>query len=90
MVSIRGDRYGNYVYQRSTSRSELMSDLRAVDLGLSSDFSKLASNEPLNLSGKVIVVHGVQGYLDLPTTVGSAWGSQIIDLYLLHVEKFFE
>jgi hypothetical protein len=68
------NRYGNYVYQRSTSRSELMSDLRAVDLGLSNDFSKLASNEPLNLSGKVIVVHGVQGYLDLPTTVGSAWG----------------
>ena len=68
------NRFGTYVYRRSTSRADIMSDLRAVDLGLSSDFIKLGPNRPLNLSGKVLVVHGVQGYLDLPATVGSAWG----------------
>lgn len=62
---------GNYVYDQTGSLSEMMGDLRATDPDPTDEFGKLASDENLNLAGRVVVIHGVSLTTDLPDTVGS-------------------
>lgn len=69
-----GSRYGKYKYLEKTSRAEAIADLYAYDTKPDDMFAKLDADEPLNLAGRVIVIHGVQGYLGIPSSVQSAWG----------------
>jgi hypothetical protein len=52
--------YGSYIYRRSTGFSTLMSDLYALDPDPSDFITKLNVGEMLNLSGKVVLIHGVR------------------------------
>lgn len=69
-----GSRYGKYRYLEKTSRAEATADLYAYDSRPDDMIAKLDADESLNLAGRVIVVHGVPGYLGMPSSVQSAWG----------------
>jgi hypothetical protein len=58
---------GSYVYRRSTTLSNITSDLLAPDPDPTDFVVKLPSSHRLNLSGRVVVVQGVRG--SLPDTV---------------------
>lgn len=62
---------GSYLYRRSTSLSRLVSDLRALDPDPRDVFVKLPVGEELNLSGRVVMIHGVKNDDGLPESVGS-------------------
>jgi hypothetical protein len=64
-----GDSYGNYIYARVTKFSTFMKDLRGPEDG--EGYVKLKAKEPLEIEGRVAVVHGVDEASDLPTTVRS-------------------
>lgn len=62
-----GDKYGNYNYSEVASFKDFMLDLREKD---SNDgYYKLPRNQPLNIEGRVVVVHGVEATTVLPETV---------------------
>ena len=63
-----GDASGSYFYERITSFSSLLKDLRKESTSDES-FTKLKSNEPLEFEGKVIVVFGVPDSVVLPESV---------------------
>lgn len=64
-----GDVYGNYIWARMTKFTKFISDLRSPD---SSDgYFKLGAREPMDLEGRVVVIHGVDAAAGLPATVGS-------------------
>lgn len=65
-----GDIYGNYIWARVTKFSTFIQDLRAASSG--DGYFKLGSKEPMDLEGRVVVVHGVDASADLPATVRSA------------------
>ena len=60
---------GSYVYRRSTTLTELLADLRAVDPDPVDPVVKLPDGSDLNLAGRVVVVHGVASSADLPGSV---------------------
>ena len=62
-----GDSFGNYIYSRVAKFSSFMEDLRAN--GHNQDHHKLRADEPLDIEGRVVVVHGVDEASDLPETV---------------------
>lgn len=65
----KGDIYGNYIYARVTKFSSFMKDLRnTVD---HEGYVKLNPMEPLEIEGRVVVVHGVDEASGLPSTVRS-------------------
>lgn len=59
---------GSYYYRRSTSLSRLLADLQAPDPDPVDKIVKLPSGERLQLSGKVLVVHGVASNAAVPAT----------------------
>lgn len=61
--------YGNYVYKRSTTLSQLLSDLRMPDPDVLDHILKLAPENDLNLGGKVILIMGLSTATSLPETV---------------------
>jgi hypothetical protein len=69
-----GSRYGKYKYLEKTSRAEAIADLYAFDTNPNDMIAKLDADESLNLAGRVIVIHGVQGYIGMPASVQTAWG----------------
>ena len=64
-----GDVYGNYIWARMTKFTKFISDLRSADH--SDGYFKLGPKEPMDLEGRVVVVHGVDAAADLPATVSS-------------------
>lgn len=64
-----GDIYGNYIYSRVAKFSTFIKDLRSEkgDDG----YNKLRLDEPLDIEGRVVVVHGVDAAMDLPASVGT-------------------
>jgi hypothetical protein len=62
---------GNYVYRRSTTLTKLLADLQAPDPDSADLIAKLPAGENLNLSGRVIIVHGVATSTVLPDTVST-------------------
>lgn len=74
---------GAYVYRRSTSFALLMADLNAEDPDREDNLAKLASNQTLTLSKRVVVIHGVNRNADLPATVatlGEAPAEQLLPI----------
>lgn len=63
--------FGQYVYRRSTALSELLADLRFSDPDLTDAVVKLPFGMNLNLPGRVVFIHGVQGDTFLPESVGT-------------------
>lgn len=62
-----GDIYGNYIYSKVTKFTSFIKDLRNQD---SHDgYRKLAKEEPLDIEGRVVVVHGIDSAVELPSTV---------------------
>lgn len=64
-----GDVYGNYIWSRMTNFSKFISDLRYQ--GDSGGYFKLGPKEPMDLEGRVVVIHGVDSAAGLPATVAS-------------------
>lgn len=63
---------GSYVYTRSASLTQLMSDLQDRDPDLADPIVKLNPGENLlGLSRRVVVIHGVKASALLPATVAS-------------------
>ena len=62
---------GNYVYRRSASLTELLADLRAPDPDKFDSISKLPFGDRLNLSGKVVLIHGVSSRSEMEETAAS-------------------
>lgn len=60
---------GNYIYRRSTTLSELLSDLRLPDPDVLDYVLKLAPENDLNLAGKVILITGLSEETALPESV---------------------
>lgn len=64
-----GDVYGNYIWARVTKFSTFIKDLRSEK---STDgYFKLSKREPMDLEGRVVVIHGVDAAADLPASVRS-------------------
>lgn len=64
-----GDVYGNYVWSKVTTFSSFIQDMRSP---LANDgYHKLVAGQPLDIEGKVVVIHGVDEATDLPATVGT-------------------
>lgn len=62
---------GRYVYRRSAALSMLLSDLTAVDPDTSDGMIKLRGDDNLNLTNKVIVIHGISRTENIPGTVST-------------------
>ncbi|MFP5384887.1 MAG: hypothetical protein ACLGHN_02325 [Bacteriovoracia bacterium] len=62
---------GTFSYRRSASLTDLLSDLRAPDPDPVDVIEKLPLGDQLNLSGKVVVIHGVRNNSGLTETVSS-------------------
>lgn len=62
---------GNYIYRRSTSLSRLLADLQAPDPDTLDLFIKLPSGQNINLSKRVVVIHGINSTTRLPDSVRS-------------------
>jgi len=65
---------GTYVYSESASLSRFLSDLRSPDTTPEDPIAKIGAEEPLNLGGRVLIVHGVAPTTSLPGTVASIPG----------------
>lgn len=62
---------GSYVYRRSASLTDLLSDLRAPDPDSTDAVVKLPDGQDLNLAGKVVIIHGVASSSDLPDSIST-------------------
>ena len=62
---------GNYIYRKSTKLTKLLDDLHATDPDPLDVIAKLNPDQHLNLSGRVVLIHGVDSSYDLPETVGA-------------------
>lgn len=62
---------GRYVYKRSSTLTEVLADLRSPDPDKFDSIVKLPFGQNLNLSGKVVVVHGVKSGTALAETVAT-------------------
>lgn len=60
---------GFYFYKRSTTLSELLSDLGSLDPDPTDAVTKLVPGQNLNLAGRVIIIHGVGTSAKLPDSV---------------------
>lgn len=58
-------------YAKSTSIDLLMRDLREVDLDPSDHVVKLNDGEAFSLEGKVVLIHGASGFVNLPDSVAT-------------------
>ncbi len=60
---------GNFVYRRSTTLSRVLAGLRSVDPDPRDSIIKLNPHEELNLSGRVVMVHGIKHTTPLATEI---------------------
>ncbi len=65
---------GTFTYNESASLEDMVSDLREPDTQPDDDLGKLGPDERLNLGGRVLVIHGVDRGVALPSTVGAKEG----------------
>lgn len=66
--------FGQYVYKRSSPLSELLADLRSSDPDLTDAVVKLPFGMNLNLSGRIVLIHGVSPEAYLPESVSGIDG----------------
>ena len=74
---------GAYVYRRSTSLTTLLADLRAADPDTQDHIVKLPFGSDLNLSGRIVVVHGVStdsALTDSVATIGDMSPAQSLPI----------
>jgi len=71
----KGNIYGNYIYSQVTSFNRFMKDLRNTEDN--EGYVKLKPSEPLEIEGRVVVVHGVDEAADLPITARSGGRSSV-------------
>ena len=62
---------GSYVYRRSTTLSLMLADLRAFDPDPLDPVVKISAEQDINLSGRVLIVHGVESNTNLPDSVAT-------------------
>lgn len=62
---------GNYYHRRSTTLTDLLNDLRSPDPDTQDSIVKLPEGQNLNLTNRVILVHGVKRSSNLPDTVAT-------------------
>lgn len=62
---------GSYIYRRSSTLSRILAGLRSPDPDLHDYIVKLSEGEDLNLSGRVVMIHGVKSNSILPESVKS-------------------
>ncbi len=62
---------GSYVYRRSTTLSLMLADLRAFDPDPLDLVVKILPEQDLNLSGRVLIVHGIENNSNLPDSVAT-------------------
>lgn len=60
---------GSYIYRRSTTLSQLLSDLRMPDPDILDHVLKLPPENDLNLAGKVVLIMGLPDETALPESV---------------------
>lgn len=60
---------GNYIYRRGTTLSRVLAGLRSVDPDPRDLIIKLKPEEELNLSGRVVMVHGIKHTQPLPKEI---------------------
>jgi hypothetical protein len=65
---------GTYVYSENASLSRFLADLRSPDTTPEDPIAKIGAEQPLNLGGRVLIVHGVAPTTSLPGTVASIPG----------------
>ena len=86
-----GDTYGNYIYSKTANFSSFMKDLRSHDNA--EGYTKLKAQEPLNIEGRVVVIHGVDEAASLPLTVrsdGRITASQALPIVCGVIKKILE
>lgn len=74
---------GSYVYRRSVSLATILADLKAPDPDTQDHIVKLPFGSDLNLSGRVVVVHGVSvdsALTDSVATVGDLTSAQSLPI----------
>lgn len=74
---------GNYVYRRSTTMTQMMSDLQAADPDPNDVIVKLPAGSALNLANRVVLIHGVSSSDNLPdsvSTIGNAGSYQVLPI----------
>jgi hypothetical protein len=64
-----GDIYGNYIYSKVTKFTSFIKDLRSMDNN--DGYPKLPKEKPLDIEGRVVVVHGIDSAVELPSSVMS-------------------
>ena len=65
------DQVGSYIYRQQTSLQDLVEDLRLPDTNEEDDLIRLRPDSRLNLSGKVLVIHGVADNTQLESSVSA-------------------
>lgn len=83
-----GDVYGNYIYSRVANFSAFLNDLRAE--AQYEEYNKLKENEPLLIEGRVVIVHGYDNSIELPSsvsTVGRLSSNQTIPIACGVIQK---
>jgi hypothetical protein len=63
------DAFGGYIYNEIAKFERFIKDLRSQDIDPNDDIIKLKVNEPFNLIGHVVVIHGIPDNMNLPATV---------------------
>lgn len=61
--------HGSFIYRRSTSYLSLLSDLRSDDVNPGEAFSKLSSDQNLNLDSRVVVIFAYSEFLKFQLTI---------------------
>jgi hypothetical protein len=63
------DYFGQYRWSRSTSVKNLLEDLYQDDINSTDQYVKLKASHPFDLTGRAIVISGIQGNHQLPDTI---------------------
>ncbi len=64
---------GDYIYRRSSSRSDLLNDLTLPDPDFYDHIGKISENDKLDFNKRVVVVLGVSAEKEIPQSVKSFW-----------------
>lgn len=60
---------GSFTYTKETSLEKLLADLYSTDLNPNDHFIKLKSEQPFNIEGKVILIHGTADTNKIPISL---------------------
>lgn len=60
---------GKYYYQEAASLTNMIADLYSPHENIDESYFKLEAGQELNLSGRVVIIHGIAESVNLPDTV---------------------